>query len=251
MSEKEIDFLPQWYKSGRRQQVSYRTQYVVLGGVLVVMMVWNFVAARSISKAQAQFAQMAARQAEAERLSAKSAELESELSRLQKKAESIREIDSKIDVASVLAEMSFLIGERIVLSKVEFVAEKFVDEHEGQPLPGAGTVARTARTESGEKQEPPLGDVRFKIVINGIAANGSDVTALICELEDSPYFCQIVPSFFSRPAEVGAKSDLSLCSTTGLAGRTPNAKSGVREDGRNIQVSEFEISCYLANYREL
>jgi len=251
MSEKEIDFLPQWYKSGRRQQVSYHTQYVALAGVLVVMMVWNFVAAHSISKAEAEFAQVVTRQAEAESASAKSAELESELSRLQKKAESIKEIDSKIDVASVLAEISFLIDEKIVLSKVEFVAEKFVDKQKTQPFPAAGTVVRAARTKFSQKQELPLGDVRFKVVISGMAAKGSDVTDFICELEDSPYFCQIVPSLFSRSAEIRAKSDLLLRSRTGLAGRTPNAEWGVREDGGNIEVSEFEISCYLANYREL
>ena len=251
MSEKEIDFLPQWYRSGRRQQVSYHTQYVALGGVLVVMIVWNFVAAHSISKAEAQFAQMVTRQAEAERVSARSGALKSELRELQKKAESIEEIDSKIDVASVLAETSFLIDKKIVLSKVELVAEKFVDKQKGQPLPGAGGVVRAAETEFSERQELPLGDVRFKVVISGIAANGSDVTALICELEDSPYFCQIVPSFFSRPAEIKAKSDVLPLSGTALAGRTPNAGWGVREDGGNTQVSEFEISCYLANYREL
>ncbi|MHC4172384.1 MAG: PilN domain-containing protein [Planctomycetota bacterium] len=251
MSQKEIDFLPQWYRSSRRQQVSYQTQYVALGGVLVVMMVWNFVAARSISKAQAQFAQMETRQAEAQSVSAKLTELKSELRELLKKAESIEKIDSKIDVASVLAEMSFLIDEKIVLSKVEFVAEKFADEQKAQPFSGADTVVGADRTKSGQEQELPLGDVRFKVVISGLAANGSDVTALICQLEDSPYFCQVVPSFFSRPAEIRAKSDLSLRSRTGLVGKTPNAEWGVPEDGGEIEISEFEISCYLANYREL
>lgn len=242
MSEKEIDFLPQWYRSGRRRQVSYHTQYVALGGVVVVMMVWNFVAVHSISKAEAQFAQLVTRQAEAESVSAKSAELKSELRELQRKAESIEKIDSKIDVANVLAEMSFLIDEKIVLSKVEFVAE---------PLPGADRAVRAAETEFSNRQELPLGDVRFKVVISGIAANGSDVTALICELEESPYFCQIVPSFSSRPAKIKAKSDVLPLSRTALAGRTPNAEWAVRENGGNTYVSEFEISCYLANYREL
>ena len=111
MSMKEIDFLPEWYKSGQRRQVSYRAQYIALGGVLVVMVVWNFIATHSISKVRAQFAQMSTKQAEAEGLSVKLAELKSELRGLQEKAESIEDIDSKIDVAGVLAEMSFLIDE--------------------------------------------------------------------------------------------------------------------------------------------
>jgi hypothetical protein len=34
---KEIDFLPEWYKNGRRRRMRYRTQYAVLGCIFVVM----------------------------------------------------------------------------------------------------------------------------------------------------------------------------------------------------------------------
>ena len=246
---KEIDFLPEWYKSGRRRQVRDRTQYVALGGIFVVMMVWNFTATYSISRAEAQFAQMATKQGEAESVSAKLAELKGELSGLLKKAESIEEIDSKIDVGSVLAEMSFLIDEKIVLSEVEFVAEKFADKQKRQPFPSSGSVVRVVRNTFGKKQEVPLGDVRFKVVIGGVAADGGDVAALICKLEDSPYFCQVELSF-SRNAEIKAGSVSSFHSRAGLAGRTQEAKRSIGETGGNIQVSEFRISCYLANYHE-
>jgi Tfp pilus assembly protein PilN len=239
---KEIDFLPEWYKSGRRRQVSYRTQYIALGGVFVVMVVWNFIATHSISKARAQFAQMSTKQAEAEGLSVKLSELKSELRGLQKKVESIEEIDSKIEVASVLAEMSFLIDERMVLNKVVFDAEKIEDKRRAETSPRAGTVVRAVRTKLGEKRNLPLGDVRFRVVIVGVAADTSDVASLICKLEDSPYFCDVVPSF-SRTAEINVTSNPSLRSGT------KNVNSG-RESRGKIQVSEFEISCYLANYLE-
>jgi len=45
---KEIDFLPKWYKSGRRRQISYRTQYVGLAGIFLLMNVRNLAASRSI-----------------------------------------------------------------------------------------------------------------------------------------------------------------------------------------------------------
>ena len=236
---KEIDFLPEWYKSGQRRRVSYRTQYIALGGVFVVMVVWNFIAMHSISKVRAQFAQMSTKQAQAEGRSAELAELQSELRDLQKKAESIEEIDSKIDVACVLAEMSFLIDEKIVLSKVALVAEKFEDKQQ------AGTVVRAVRTKLSEKRKLPLGDVRFRVVIDGMAADASGVASLICKLEDSPYFCQVVPSF-SRTAEINVTSNPSLRSWS----KSPNAKDSVLQAKGNIQASEFEISCYLANYRE-
>ncbi len=239
---KEIDFLPEWYKSGQRRQVSYRTQYIALGGVFVVMVVWNFIDTYSISKVMAQFAQMSTKQAEAEGQSAKLAELKSELEGLQKKTESIEEIDSKIDVAGVLAEMSFLINERIVLNKVVFDAEKIEYKQQSEQSSRAGTVVIAARTKLIERRKLPLGDVRFRVLIGGVAADTSNVADLICRLEDSPYFCQVVPSF-SRTAEINVRSNPSLRSGT------KNVNGG-RESGGKIQVSEFEISCYLANYLE-
>ena len=208
----------------------------------MVMVVWNFIGAHSISKARAQFAQMSTKQAEAEGLSVKLSELKSELRGLQKKVESIEEIDSKIEVASVLAEMSFLIDERIVLNKVVFDAEKIEDERRSGTSPRAGTVVRAVRTKLSEKRKLPLGDVRFRVVIDGVAADAIDVASLICKLEDSPYFFDVVPSF-SRTAKINVTSNPSLRS------RTKNVNSG-RESGGKIQVSEFEISCYLANYLE-
>ena len=189
----------------------------------MVMMVWNFVAAHSISKATAKLADGTARQAEAESASREFARIKSDMTRLQKKVKSIEEIDSKIDVASVLAEISFLIDEKIVLKGVEFSAERIAGKQDGKP--NRGFAVRVARAEFGGKGAPLSGDVRFRVVISGVAADGGDVAALICKLEDSPYFCQIYPSF-SRNMKIKVKT------------------------GENLQASKFEISCYLANYRE-
>lgn len=221
---REIDFLPNWYTNGKRRQISYRTQCVALGGVFVVMVVWNFVTTRSISKATAELTQETARQAEAQSASREFAAIKSEVTRLQKKVKSTEEIDSKIDVASVLAEISFLVGEKIVLNKVEFSAERFVGQQGNRP--DRGSAVRAARAEFGGKGASLVGDVRFRVVIGGVAADAGYVAALICKLEESPYFCQVYPTF-SR-----------------------NRKIRVRT-GENLQVSEFEVSCYLANYREV
>ena len=242
---KEIDFLPGWYKSGRRRQVGYRTQYVALGGVLIVMVVWNFVAGRSISRARAEFAQTPSRQTEAEAASRQFASLKTQIANLQKKAQLMEQIDSKIDVASVLAEMSFLIDRNIAISTVEFVAEKFA-ERQG-PQSNNNNVARVALSVFNQKQSP-ITDVRFKVVIRGIAADAGDVAALICKLEDSPYFCQVVPSF-SRNAEISVANYPSPASSIAAGVQTKEVERNFREAGKKVQVSEFEISCYLANYR--
>ena len=247
---KEIDFLPEWYKSGRRRQLSYRPQYIALVGMLVVMVVWNFIATHSISHAKAQFVQRAAQQAQAESVSAKLSAYESQLRGLQKKAESIAQIDSKIDVAGVLAEMSFLVDEKIVLSKVEFVAEKYADKQDARLSPHTGAVVRVVRAKLTEKRQQPLGDVRFKVLIAGVAADASDVMALICKLEDSPYFCQVVLSF-SRDGQVGIQSEPALRSMPAAAEVAAGVEAMRQDAGEKVPVSEFEISCYLANYREL
>ena len=219
---REIDFLPKWYESGRRRQVGYRAQYIALGGIFVVMVVWNFVAAGSISKAAAELAQMATRQAKAESASQEFARIKSEVAGLKKKVNILEEVDSQIDVANVLDEVSFLIDEKIVLKKLVVSSEKLAGGYEDFQPATTSAVQRL------------LDDVRFKIVMSGLAVpisggtSGQAVVAeLVCRLEDSPCFCQVRP-LFSRNTEV---------------------KAGTRPAKKNCQASEFEISCYLADYR--
>ncbi|MHC4111759.1 MAG: PilN domain-containing protein [Planctomycetota bacterium] len=222
---KEIDFLPEWYKSGRQRQIGYRTQVLGLGGILVIMIVWSFVVGHSISKAKAKVEQNKAIQAEAESVSREFSRIKSEVIGLRKKVKSMEEMDSKIDVASVLAEMSYLIDDNIVLSKVEFDTERLVDGRQKKASRNTISVPTVAGGNFAGKGALPLGDVRFKVTISGVAAGAGDIAELICKLEESPYFCLVYPSFSrSRKIKVGT--------------------------GKNFQVSEFEISCYLANYRE-
>jgi hypothetical protein len=222
---KEIDFLPEWYKNSRRQQISYRTQYFILGCIFAAIMLWNFIAARSISKAAAELTQTAPKQADAESILHESVGIKSQAAQLQEKAGVLEKINSKINVSDVLAEISFLVDERIVLSKVELKAEKLADKKDRKLSSDALLPAGGENQQSWGGKDSPLGNVRFKVTIKGIALNASDVAELICRLEDSPYFCQAVPSF-SR-----------------------NIKIKTGADAANRQVSEFEISCYLANYQ--
>ncbi len=223
---KEFDFLPEWYKGGRRRQISWRAQYVALAGMFVVMVVWNFIASHSVSKATAQLAEMTLKQTEAKSSSSEFDSIKSQAEQIRVKTNILKEIDSKIDVASVLGELSFLIDKKIALRGVDFKAERFGDVQGGAT--GRGSMVRAAVSSYGRKQTLFFGDVRFKVIINGIAADASEVAELVCKLEDSPYFRQVYPSF-SRNTEV---------KTTG----GPVAES--------YKVSEFEIVCYLANYHE-
>ncbi len=224
---KEIDLLPEWYKSGKRRRSSYHTQYIVLAGVFTAMVAWNFSATHSVSKATAQLARAESSRAEAEHDAQQFAGLKSKVTQLQKKASQLDQLKSKINIANVLAEISFLIDEKVVLSKAEFVAENFLGEQKNRT--SGGSIVRAVRTNA-ELSTPGrgFGHVRFKVVISGVASDAADVADLICRLEDSPYFCEVIP-LFSRNRKI-----------TGATTIGP----------KNHQVSEFEIECYLANYRQ-
>jgi Tfp pilus assembly protein PilN len=224
---KEIDFLPKWYKSGKRRQISYRTQYAGLAGIFVVMMVWNFAVSHSISKATAALAEAESKALVAESTSEEFAKLKSKVAQLQKQEKATEEIESKIDVTSVLAEISFLIDKKIVLSKVDFIAEKLTDK-QVRKLNSGSAVKATGGNFLG-KETLPLGYAKFKVMISGVAADASDVAKFICRLEDSPYFRLVYPSF----------------------SRNRKIKAGTNQHGEGYQATEFEISCYLANYEEI
>jgi hypothetical protein len=112
------------------------------------------------------------------------------------------------------------------LSKVEFVAEKFEDGSERKS--NSSTAIKAIAGKSSGKDAPPLGNVRFKVLMGGVALNAGDVAVLICKLEDSPYFSQVIP-LFTRNREMKTSANL---------------------EGEKFQMSEFEISCNLANYRQ-
>jgi len=222
----EIDFLPDWYKTGLKRQISYRTQCLALGCIFAVMVVWNFVCGQSVSEATAELTRNIERQADAISTSHEFTRVKNEAARLWKNADFIQEIDSKIDIAAVLGEMSFLIGRNVVLNRVEFVAEKFA--HKQEIKVNSGSLVKVAGGSRGGKGLLPLGPARFKVVISGVASEASCVAELICRLEDSPYFCQVIPAY----------------------SRNKKMKAPTGGGGEDFQVSEFEIGCYLANYRQ-
>ncbi len=232
---KEIDFLPEWYKSGKRRQIGYRTQYTVLGGIFAVLIVWNFVALHCISKTASEIARLESQQRSAENTSNEYTKIENELAQLRKKTAVLDQIDSKIDVAGVLAEISFLIDEKIVLEKVVFSSEPFGDK--SQNPNNKVRVAGDSRLSA----QGLTGKTRFKVVINGVAAQAGDVAELTRKFEGSSYFCQVYPSF-SRNRKIKTESR--------LAENLPNVRKDDADSGEGYQVSEFEIGCYLANYRQ-
>ena len=219
---KEIDFLPSWYKDDIRRKVGRRTQCIILIAVFALMMIWNFVTVSSVSTANAEVQSLADQLQDAKKISEQYFSLQQEVNQLKLKANTIEMIDSHIDVAATLAEISYLMGDRIVLDKVIFKSEVLDDKSP------KGNAIRSAGNSLKAKVEEKLGKSRFRIIISGVAGDTTNVAELIVRLENSPYFSQVIPSY-SRNKQI---TDKAL------------------KASKQYQVSEFEISCYLANYEE-
>jgi Tfp pilus assembly protein PilN len=234
---KEIDFIPEWYKRGAMYQIIYRSQYFVLAGIFVIIVVWNFISAKSVSNATAEINQIASKYAEAEESVQKFANLQKQLDQLKERADLLEEIDSRINVPGILAEISYLVDDRIVLNEVKFAAEEFVQNQPNQTA-GSSTV-RDASFRSSDNTGLAIGNVKFKITIRGVSTDASDAARLICKLEDSPYFFRVIP-VYSRNTTKSKGTD-KMSRELGIA------KADATGDYR---LNEFEINCYLENYRQ-
>jgi hypothetical protein len=210
---KEIDFIPKWYKNRQRRQMGHRAQYAVVGIVLFFIAMWNFITQSSVSSAKAALEISQTNKAAVAGISEEYAKINSEIRQLQKKKEMLKQIDSRITVSSVLAEVGVIVNGNIVLNEISLRAEKIAGKTNGN---------------TSEDRNTFLGDVKFKISINGIALNPSDVANLICDLENSPYFCNVIPAY-SRNRFVLPDSALGQ---------------------KHSYVTEFSLDCYLNNYRE-
>ncbi|MHC4293603.1 MAG: PilN domain-containing protein [Planctomycetota bacterium] len=221
---KEIDLLPEWYKSSKRRQVSYRTQYIGVCILVLIMVMWNFLAVHSISIAEADLSELEVKKISVENVFDKAIQIKHELEKIREKAQVLGEVDSRINMADVMAEISFLLNDNIVLSSFNIEAETFVNDNKEQ---NRDTTVRIAKSQQTDKKSIHYGDVKFRIILRGMATNAGIVAELICRLEDSPYFFNVIPSF-SRNKEL---------------------RTGKNSAVERQEVSEFEINCYLANYR--
>lgn len=237
---KDIDFLPEWYKEGKRRRLHMRRQYAVLTVVFLTMMTYNLTAEHRIARASAQMARLEDQRVEAEEVLREFNRISRVLGAHKAKAEAIRRIDSRIDLAAVLAEISHIVEERVILSRVEFIAEP-VARTDTKKTGGSGSAVRAASKTTDASKTVPWGDARFRIVLAGAAVESGDVTTLVCKLDESAYFKKVNLSW-SRPGRI---------SISPAAGKPmPNAtnRTAARE---MLQVSDFEITCYLANYEEI
>jgi len=239
---KEIDFLPEWYKEGKRRRVHMRQQCVALGLLFVAMIAYNTISAHRIASATAELEQFEGQRRYAETVMHRFDVLSRELGAYQAEAESLAQMDSRIELAAVMAEISHVIGEHVVLSRVEFIAESVARDIKAQRR--SGSAVRAAGLGRNATRPVPLGGVKFRILLVGVAADPGNVGDLVCRLEESSYFRDVHSSGFRN----GTIEVPTLRSQEPMSQAT---KKPLSEQKETLQVSEFEITCYLANYDEI
>ncbi|MHC5061961.1 MAG: PilN domain-containing protein [Planctomycetota bacterium] len=214
---KEIDFIPQWYKDRQKKHVSHHLQYVVIIGIFAAIVMWSFATCVSVSKAKAQINRIQESLAANEDMVNEFNELATVMVQLREKAEILEKLDHKTSIANIIGELSFLVPDNIIFKNIDIGMERFV----GGAVGSGNSQVKLFSQNSGMPAAAPVRDTRFKVIISGIAAGVDDVAGLISQMENSSYFCQVVPGF-SRAGKV-----------------------------KEFAITEFEISCYLANYTQV
>lgn len=234
---KDLDFLPQWYKDRKRRTSLVRKQYIALVAVFLLMMTFNLTATHRAGRVAAEVSRYDEQQMQAEAVVYEFNRVTKELNEMKAKADLVRRIDNQIDVGAILAEISHLVDESIVLNKVELTAEPVEAPQEAERTKGA-PVRATSRSE-GTLEPVSLGSVKLRVTLAGVAIQPSHVADLVCRLDESVYFRQVRPSFYNK-AKIQAG---------GSRGVSPKvAKTDVAS--ATLDVTTFEITCYLANFKE-
>lgn len=240
---KEIDFLPEWYKESKRRRSRMHRQYVVLTVVFLSMLTYNLFSEHRISRASAKVSLADSQRVEAEAVMAQFNQISQTLSRQKTKADVIQQVDSRLDADAVLAEISHVISDRIILKQLEFISEP-VAQTSKKTSKSSGSAVRAAGKSSKAGQDAPLGDVRFRVVLVGVAVDPEDVSTLLVRLDGSPYFKEVKPSF-SKPGTLTVRSRTAKDLGVRAGG------SAADQAGGAYQVTDFEITCYLANFKEV
>lgn len=214
---KDIDLLPTWYKRNRRRRVTFRIQYYILAGVFAFLVIWNFGLSKTVRNARADLQYIETRCKDAKHILEEYNRLSSEMDSMRLQKNILDQVDCHLDITNVIAELSHLFDEKVVLTRLNLVSEEI---NKGDKK---GLILAS------DKKSGKIREKKFKFEVDGFARQPADVAALICRLEESDYFFKVVPAY-SRSAQMNRKID--------------ETKS------REFEVMEFRLTFYLANFQE-
>jgi hypothetical protein len=215
---KELDFLPDWYRADRQRKHRRQRHYVLFGLVVALLAGWSFFVGQSVRGLQADTRTVEATLEQGMQTIQTAQEMESEIERLSRQAETLAVLTPRTPVSAVLGELSACVSDQIILGRVSLVQEPVIDNN-AKTSPAANGVIRLGAARADVPTTAPEGPQRTRVILTGIAAGGADVARLIDRLETSGYFETISPGF-SRAKKVGDR-----------------------------EVTEFEITCGVADYK--
>jgi len=210
---KEIDFIPEWYRTGRRRRVSYHRQYTMISCLFIALVAWSYSAGGFLTAAKGSVEGTRSLLEASEPFAREYAALKEEIRVLEETAQVLERIRVRTPLDAILAELSYLISERVILSRLEIVSEPLRQET------GKGREAVVlAKRPEGDDAVLPAADTHTKLIMVGIAADAGDAAALIAALEQSNFFSRIIPGY-SRSKDV-----------------------------RGHRATEFQITAHVADY---
>ena len=221
---KDIDFLPESYKSGMKWRISLRNQCIIAVILLFGLSGWDMANVYELKGAMRLQQQRKGQVEQALAISKELSKVQGRLQETRSQFSVLRSLDSKVKIPNVLGELSYVMGSGIVLEKLNIKEEK-LKSGGGSGSKKTRFTVRAADGPAVEKNELQV-PVRHNVQIVGMAADSSDVARLIQRMEDSAYFHQVYPSY-SRNKQL--KMD----------------RPGEKEA---LTVSEFALDCYIANY---
>ncbi|HML74466.1 MAG TPA: hypothetical protein PKB02_08205 [Anaerohalosphaeraceae bacterium] len=212
----EIDFIPQWYRAGRKRKLWYHRQYLIFSAMAAVIALGCFVAGHSLATARAELTTMRDNLSTGIQTIQRFRQLQLRWDNLNQKASMLHSVTPRTPFASVLAELSACVGPNVVLNKLSI--QNVPIESKEKNTAAAGPMIRLGAAENAKGNSAQAIPAQTEVVLQGIAADGSVVAGLIASLEESDYFRQVIPGY------------------------SKNIKI------RECSATEFEIRCVLADY---
>ncbi|MEN6309052.1 MAG: hypothetical protein ABFD91_14995 [Anaerohalosphaeraceae bacterium] len=213
----EIDFIPQWYRAGRKQKLWHKRQYLILAIAVSFIALGCFAAGHSLSAARAELGTMRSNLESGIQAIQQYGQLQARWDELNSKATLFHTVRPRTPYASILAEISACIGPNVVLSKLT-LQNTPINTISKTAAAAASSMIRLGDENAAGKTSDESVPTQTEVVLQGIAGDGAVVAGLIAALEQSDYFQRVIPGY-SKTIKI-----------------------------RDYDVTEFEIRCVVADF---
>ena len=214
---KEIDFIPQWYRAGRERKRRYVRHYALMAALFSLLVGWTFIINGHVARVSAEVEDIQTAFEKGQLRSEQAVRLENQIAEMEEKTMLLDTIAPRTKVTAILGELSWLIGENVILSSLLLQDEVIRDTQKADQFSAA--IVRVGSSQKKDQNEAiPQSPSHCKVVLTGIAARPADAASLIARLEKTDYFDRVF-LVYSKPKKVKDKN-----------------------------VTEFEVRCFVSDY---